>query len=517
MSRENVLPFRRPEQRDHSDETLVLACAGGDGRALEELFHRHGPQVYRILGRLGHVDRRDLEDLVQVTFLEIHRSAGRFSGRSAVGTWIISVALNVARHHARSESRRRTAMAAATRVTLVPEAHRPDNRVSHRQSLERLRVGIEALPYDFRVGLLALRHRGAEGDRRRAGAGYPRGDGVAAAARGAHAAARVRRHGGRALSSRAMSWFGRLARPSCPPGWKLTRAITEGVDSRTEWHVMRCERCSAEYRALQALVQDAKAAAPVPEALSREARAEIGARLRTLASVPDPERARPGRARRFTVLWLALVTPAIAAAILWTGRRADHAVIARGDLEAPIGDSRATIRAIGPARFSRAQFQPDEIVRLDDGEIELEIAPLHAGERFRVVAADGEVEVRGTRFKVSVIDHHLTAVHVWRGKVEVRSSDGAQAILVPGDDWVRAEPPVASAPEIVAPPPPPVADGTIQRRAPTHGSPPSIRRHAKAKDLPRSPGAQAFAGRARRAAAGRVAIVRPRLGAAAQR
>jgi hypothetical protein len=282
-----------------------------------------------------------------------------------------------------------------------------------------------------------------------------------------------------------MSWLGRLARPRCPAGWKLTRAITEGADPRTEWHVMRCERCSAEYHALQALAQDAKAAALVPEALSREVRVEIGARLRTLASMPDPDRARPARAGRRTLIWLGLAVPAIAAAILWTGRRADHAVIARGDLEAPIGDSRATIRAIGPARFSRAQFQPDEIVRLDDGEIELEIAPLHAGERFRVVADDGEVEVRGTRFKVSVIDHHLTAVHVWKGKVEVRSSDGAQAILVPGDDWVRAEQPVAPAPaptpEVVARLPPPVAEGTSQRRAPAHRSPPSIRRHAKAK------------------------------------
>ena len=87
-------------------------------RALEELFHRHGPQVNRILGRLGHVDRRDLEDLVQVTFIEVHRSARRFGGRSAVGTWILSVALNVARHHARSESRRRTAMAAAASSSL---------------------------------------------------------------------------------------------------------------------------------------------------------------------------------------------------------------------------------------------------------------------------------------------------------------------------------------------------------------------------------------------------------------
>src|SRR5439155_5579675 len=109
------------------------------------------------------------------------------------------------------------------------------------------------------------------------------------------------------------------------------RAITEGADPRTEWHVMRCERCAAEYHALQALAQHAKAAAPVPEALAREARVEIGSRLRTLASVPDPDRARPGRAGQRTLIWLALAVPAIAAAILWTGRRADHAVIVRSD------------------------------------------------------------------------------------------------------------------------------------------------------------------------------------------
>jgi len=299
------------------------------------------------------------------------------------------------------------------------------------------------------------------------------------------------------MSGRAMSWLGRLTRPRCPPGWKLTRAISEGADRGsdlrtdlrtdpgTEWHVMRCERCSAEYRALQALARQAKAAAPVPEELSREARIAIGGRLRTLASAPDPDRGRPGPAGRLARIWLAVALPAIAAAILWTGRRSEHAPISRGDLETPIGDSRATIRAIGPARFSRAQFQPDEIVRLDEGEIELEIAPLHAHERFRVVADDGEVEVRGTRFKVSVIDHHLVAVHVWKGKVEVRSSSGAHAVLVPGDDWVREEPPLAPppAPEAAAPAPPHVADDSSPRRAPAHRSLAAIRRHAKAKRI----------------------------------
>src|SRR5450432_3742122 len=109
---ENVLHFRRLAQRELCDEALVLACVAGDGRALEELFYRHGAQVHRVLVRLGHVDRKDLEDLVQSTFLEVHRSAKGFSGRSAVSTWILGIAMNVARHHVRGEARRRSAMAA---------------------------------------------------------------------------------------------------------------------------------------------------------------------------------------------------------------------------------------------------------------------------------------------------------------------------------------------------------------------------------------------------------------------
>ncbi len=257
---------------------------------------------------------------------------------------------------------------------------------------------------------------------------------------------------------------------------------------------MRCARCSAEYRALQALAQDAKTAAPVPDALSRDARIEIGARLRTLASAPGPGRAPLWWSGRRALIALALAIPAVTTVVFWNGRRADHAVVAGARLEAPapemptaIGDTRATIRAIGPARFSRAQFQPDEIVRLDDGELELDITPLHAHERFRVITGDGEIEVRGTRFKVSVIDDHLVAVRVWKGKVEVRSSGGAQAMLAPGDDWVREEQPVAPracARSAIAPnPPPPVMarDEASPRRMPAHQSPPSIRRHAKAK------------------------------------
>jgi hypothetical protein len=38
-------------------------------------------------------------------------------------------------------------------------------------------------------------------------------------------------------------------------------------------------------------------------------------------------------------------------------------------------------------------------VRPDKGAIELQVAPLHIGGRFRIITADGEGEVRGTNFK----------------------------------------------------------------------------------------------------------------------
>ena len=68
-----------------------------------------------------------------------------------------------------------------------------------------------------------------------------------------------------------MSWVSGLRRLGCPPGWKLTRAISEPIDPRTEWHVTRCTDCADRYAALLALAAKAKAL-PSPEKMSRDAR-----------------------------------------------------------------------------------------------------------------------------------------------------------------------------------------------------------------------------------------------------
>src|SRR5207302_1565888 len=75
-----------------------------------------------------------------------------------------------------------------------------------------------------------------------------------------------------------------------------------------------------------------------------------------------------------------------------------------------------TILAQPGAEFIRLGQPPDEIVRLSQGTLTVEVSPLGAGERFRVITSDAEVEVRGTAFDVVAAADRLTAVRVHHGR-----------------------------------------------------------------------------------------------------
>ncbi|MBI5525823.1 MAG: RNA polymerase sigma factor [Deltaproteobacteria bacterium] len=124
-----VISFPAPERGavEPGDDALVASCAAGRAAALGTLFDRHHAMVHRVLSRLPGADAGDVEDLVQQTFIEVHRSARRFDGRSAVRTWIVSIAINVVRHHVRSEARRRALENAAVQASAALTPERPDD------------------------------------------------------------------------------------------------------------------------------------------------------------------------------------------------------------------------------------------------------------------------------------------------------------------------------------------------------------------------------------------------------
>jgi RNA polymerase sigma-70 factor (ECF subfamily) len=74
-----------------ADEILIGKIAQGDRLAMEALFARYRVRVFRFLARMVR-NEATAEELNSDVFLDIWRQAGTFEGRSAVSTWIFSIA-----------------------------------------------------------------------------------------------------------------------------------------------------------------------------------------------------------------------------------------------------------------------------------------------------------------------------------------------------------------------------------------------------------------------------------------
>src|SRR5215469_17101485 len=74
-----------------ADEALIGRIARGDRLAMQVLFARHHVPVYRYVLRLLR-DEMAAQDVIGDVFLDVWRQADRFEGRSAVSTWLISIA-----------------------------------------------------------------------------------------------------------------------------------------------------------------------------------------------------------------------------------------------------------------------------------------------------------------------------------------------------------------------------------------------------------------------------------------
>lgn len=78
-----------------SDEELIAAVAAGDDAALAVLYRRYERPLHAFLAR--YTGGRDVDDLVQETWLRVVRAAGRFAVERRFTTWLFQIALNLAR------------------------------------------------------------------------------------------------------------------------------------------------------------------------------------------------------------------------------------------------------------------------------------------------------------------------------------------------------------------------------------------------------------------------------------
>ncbi|MBC8069960.1 MAG: RNA polymerase sigma factor [Deltaproteobacteria bacterium] len=88
-----------------TDEALMLAYVAGDRSAFERLFERWSPRLRRTFARSG-LREDEAGDLVQLTFLHLHRARLDFHPGAPLRPWIFTIALNLRRQHLRRLGRK---------------------------------------------------------------------------------------------------------------------------------------------------------------------------------------------------------------------------------------------------------------------------------------------------------------------------------------------------------------------------------------------------------------------------
>ena len=88
-----------------TDEHLMAAYIKGDAIAFDHLFERYGPRIYRMALRNLRTEHQ-AKDIVQKTFLRVHRARRDFRLDSRFRPWVTTIAMNLIREVWRRKKRK---------------------------------------------------------------------------------------------------------------------------------------------------------------------------------------------------------------------------------------------------------------------------------------------------------------------------------------------------------------------------------------------------------------------------
>ena len=92
------------EQIASAEKELVARAQAGDFQAFTELIDAHKNKIWAVARKLTG-NTQDSEDIVQETFLKAIDNIDKFRGESSFGTWLYTIALNLARAHFAKQKR----------------------------------------------------------------------------------------------------------------------------------------------------------------------------------------------------------------------------------------------------------------------------------------------------------------------------------------------------------------------------------------------------------------------------
>ena len=132
---------------------LMIAYQAGRVDAFSALYEALAGDVRRFFGA-SIQEPSATQDLVQLTFLELHRARHTYRPPRPVRPWVFGIAVNVRRRHRRDAASRARREAAAPEATLADAPGPAPDVVGHvavRRALEQIPVGRRRAPISSKL------------------------------------------------------------------------------------------------------------------------------------------------------------------------------------------------------------------------------------------------------------------------------------------------------------------------------------------------------------------------------
>ncbi len=140
------------ERAEHGALDLPGRLRLGQSTAVAETYDLYADSIRAFARRLVG-DEQSAEDLVHDVFVTLPAAIHNFRGDSSLRTFLISIAINHARHHLRAATRRRAAL---QRFSEQPEVSSvdPEHAARRSQLADLLSFLLDALPLEQRVAFV---------------------------------------------------------------------------------------------------------------------------------------------------------------------------------------------------------------------------------------------------------------------------------------------------------------------------------------------------------------------------
>lgn len=142
-----------------SDRQLVERVQRGDKRAFDLLALKYQHRILALVGRYVR-DADEVMDVTQEAFIKAYRALPRFRGDSQFYTWLYRIAINTAKNHLVSRSRRPPDTDIDVNEgefqessTSLEEIRNPENALATEELENEIYAAIDGLPEELKVAI----------------------------------------------------------------------------------------------------------------------------------------------------------------------------------------------------------------------------------------------------------------------------------------------------------------------------------------------------------------------------